>query len=446
MTAGSPPTNPIGPVGPLVAGIDTHKNTHHVAVVDQLGRPVADREFATTSRGYAQIVEFLRAHAPVAQVGVEGTGSYGAGIFRVLTAEGLTVVEVVRQNRQARRLRGKSDPIDAHQAALAVLAGTDTSIPKAGDGAVEAMRILITERRSAVKTKTQTLNQIHALLITAPEPVRNTYRSLPGAKLLAVLARSRPGVDESADPALVARQTLKRLACRHALLDAEVATIDRQLEHLVRAVNPNLLALRGVGPLTASTLLVAAGDNPERLATKASFAALTGAAPIPASSGQRTRHRLSRGGNRHANASLHRIVLLRMRHREPRTVAYFARRRIEGLTDRDIMGCLKRHIANEIYAALHQPRSRGPSRPAAASPAPTRRHPHQRPCRDPRSALPASSSPRDRHPRRPRTGSASHRHPEPHQHRLCSLTAIGASTTRDLTSVARPLPRQWTGC
>jgi transposase len=163
MTADSASANPIDPVGPMVAGIDTHKHTHHVAVVDQLGRAVADREFATTSSGYAQIVEFLSAHGPLDQVGVEGTGSYGAGISRSLSREGFTVVEVIRQNRQARRLRGKSDPIDAHQAALAVLAGTDTSIPKAADGAVEAMRILITERRSAAKTKTQTLNQIHAL-------------------------------------------------------------------------------------------------------------------------------------------------------------------------------------------------------------------------------------------------------------------------------------------
>lgn len=210
MTADPATTDHIDPVGPLVAGIDTHKHTHHVAIVDQLGRAVADREFATTSRGYTQIIEFLRHHGPLDQVGVEGTGSYGAGISRSLMAEGLTVVEVVRQNRQARRLRGKSDPIDANQAALAVLAGTETSIPKTADGAVEAMRILIAERRSAAKTKTQTLNQIHALLITAPETVRNAYRSLAGAKLLAALVHSRPGAAESADPAQVARQTLEK--------------------------------------------------------------------------------------------------------------------------------------------------------------------------------------------------------------------------------------------
>lgn len=354
MTVTPVSANPID-TDALLAGIDTHKHTHHVAIVDHLGRAVADREFSTTSRGYAQIVEFLHAYERVVLVGVEGTGSYGAGISRVLAAEDFTVLEVVRHNRQARRLRGKSDPIDAYQAALAVIAGTDTSIPKSADGAVESMRILISERRSAAKTKTQTLNQVHALLITAPEAVRNAYRSLTGAKLLSALARSRPGAGQSGEPELVARQTLKRLAARHSMLSGEVAAIDSQLESLVRTVNPSLLSVNGVGPLTAATLLVAAGDNPERLATKASFAALAGAAPIPASSGQRTRHRLSRGGNRHANAALHRIVLLRIRHREPRTLAYFARRRAEGLTDRDIMRCLKRHIANEIYAALLNP-------------------------------------------------------------------------------------------
>ena len=236
-----------------------------------------------------------------------------------------------------------------------MLAGIDTAIPKSGDGAVESVRILVSERRSAAKARAQTMNQIHALLITGPESVRQAFRALTGHRLVTVLARTRPGTGGSADPELIARQTLKRLAARHVALQAEIDLIETQLEGLVRVVNPTLLSLSGVGPVTAATLLVAAGDNPERLTTRATFAALAGVAPIPASSGQRTRHRLSRGGNRHANAALHRVVLLRMRHREPRTMAYFARRRAEGLTDRDIMRCLKRHIANEIYTALLNP-------------------------------------------------------------------------------------------
>lgn len=349
MTSAPTPANP----PPLVAGIDTHKNTHHVAVLDHLGRRVADLEFPTTVHGYQQIVAFLREHGPVERVGVEGTGSYGAGIARALAGEGFTVIEVARQNRQARRRTGKSDPIDAYQAALTVLAGTDTAVPKSGDGKVESLRILMSERHSAVKARSQTMNQIHALLITAPDEVRSDYRTLTGRALVSTLSRSRPA--GGAGPALTARQTLKRLARRHGMLAEEIEVIDAQLEELVRAINPTLLSLRGVGVVTAATLLVAAGDNPERLASREAFAALCGVAPIPASSGQRIRHRLSRGGNRQANNALHRIVLLRIRHHEPRTVAYFDRRRREQLTDRDIIRCLKRHIANEVYRALTSP-------------------------------------------------------------------------------------------
>jgi transposase len=250
--------------------------------------------------------------------------------------------------------------LDAHQAAVTVLADTNTAIPKTGDGAVESMRILLGERRSAAKARAQAMNQIHALLITAPELVRQAFRALSGQRLIRALAKTRPGTSASADPEVVARQTLRRLAVRYLTMQAEIDLIEQQLDALIRQVNPALLSLSGVGPVTAATLLVAAGDNPERLATRASFAALAGVAPIPASSGQRTRHRLSRGGNRHANAALHRIVLLRMRHREPRTMAYFERRRAEQLTDRDIMRCLKRHIANEIYAILLSPATDNP--------------------------------------------------------------------------------------
>lgn len=353
MTAPPSTANPSTLSRAFFGGIDTHKSTHHVAIVDETGRPIEDRQFDTTPGAYAEIVAFFREHDAVERVGVEGTGSYGAGIARALIAAGIVVREIARPNRQHRRLKGKSDPIDAHQAALGVIADTQTSTPKSGDATIESVRILMVERHSAVKARSQTMNQIHGLLITAPDRVRQDYRALDKTKLVTILAQTRPA--PGVDPDAVSRQTLKRLAIRHTLLRDELAIIDAHLDALIRSVNPALLALSGVGVVVAATLLSAAGDNPERLTSKAAFASLCGAAPIPASSGQRIRHRLSRGGNRQANSALHRIVLLRMRHREPRTVEYFDRRRAEGLSDRDIIRCLKRHIANEIFHTLTHP-------------------------------------------------------------------------------------------
>lgn len=339
----------------LVAGIDTHKDTHHVAIVDQVGRLIADHQFATTVEGYGQIVQFLHRHGNVNAVGVEGTGSYGAGVSRVLNAAGFRVLEVIRPNRQQRRAKGKSDPLDAEQAARTVLSGQGATTPKSASGAVECLRMLLTERRSANKSRTQTINQLHAVLVTAPDLVRNTYRGLITEQIITKAARSRPTASDMADVTTTARIVLRRLATRAQQLQDEVRTIDAEMTALIAQINPAMLQINGMGPLTAATLLTAAGDNPERLASRAGFAALVGVAPVPASSGQRVRHRLSRGGNRHANSAIHRIILLRLRHHEARTTAYVTRRQAEGLSDRDIMRCLKRHVANEIFKAITAP-------------------------------------------------------------------------------------------
>lgn len=339
----------------LVAGIDTHKDTHHVAIVDQVGRLIADHQFATTVEGYGQIVQFLHRHGNVNAVGVEGTGSYGAGVSRVLNAAGFRVLEVIRPNRQQRRAKGKSDPLDAEQAARTVLSGQGATTPKSASGAVECLRMLLTERRSANKSRTQTINQLHAVLVTAPDLVRNTYRDLTTEQIITKAARSRPTASDMPDVTTTARIVLRRLATRAQQLQDEVRTIDAEMTALIAQINPAMLQINGMGPLTAATLLTAAGDNPERLASRAGFAALVGVAPVPASSGQRVRHRLSRGGNRHANSAIHRIILLRLRHHEARTTAYVTRRQAEGLSDRDIMRCLKRHVANEIFKAITAP-------------------------------------------------------------------------------------------
>lgn len=334
----------------ITGGVDTHGLTHHAAVIDQIGRHLADREFPATIRGYRDLLDWMRGHGTVTAIGVEGTGAYGAELARVLTAAGVTVVDVDRPDRKTRRLKGKSDPIDAYAAATAVLSGRATGIPKSRDGVVEAVRVLRIARRSAVKARTQAMNQIRGLLVSAPAMLREQVAGLERAALIRTLARRRPG-DDLSRPLAATRASLRRLARRHQALDAEIAELDIEIGPLVKQAAPALLELFGVGPETAGQLLASAGDNPERMRSEGAFAHLAGVAPIPASSGRTHRHRLNRGGNRAANNALHTIVLTRMRFDE-RTRAYVERRTKEGLNKKDIMRCLKRFVAREVYRAL----------------------------------------------------------------------------------------------
>lgn len=268
----------------------------------------------------------------------------------MLTAAGITVMDVDRPDRRTRRMKGKSDPIDAYAAATAVLSGRATGIPKSRDGVVEAVRVLRIARRSAVKARTQAMNQIRGLLVSAPAMLREQVAGLDRAALIRTLARLRPGGDLSR-PLAATRGSLRRLARRLQALDAEITELDAEIGPLVKQAAPQLLELFGVGPETAGQLLASAGDNPERMRSEAAFAHLAGVAPIPASSGRTHRHRLNRGGDRAANNALHTIVLTRMRFDE-RTRAYVERRTKEGLNKKDIMRCLKRFVAREVYRAL----------------------------------------------------------------------------------------------
>lgn len=339
----------------VIAGIDTHADTHHVAVIDEHGKPLADREFLAVGSGYRKIVEFITGYGTVTAVGVEGTGSYGAEIARTLRGEGLAVLEVNRPNRAARRLKGKSDPLDAYQAAQSVLDGRATSVPKAKDGPVECLRILRAGRTSAVKARTAAINQIKGLLVSAPDKLRAKYRGLRTPALIAALQRARPSGD-IADPEYVCLLTLKALAARCQSLSAEIAAADAALQEILDTYAPMLCDLPGVGTEVASQILVTVGDNPDRLANEAQFASLVGVAPIPASSGKTTRHRLSRGGDRNANHALHQVVLIRMASCR-RTKDYVAKRTAEGKSKREIMRCLKRYAAREIYRQITNPQA-----------------------------------------------------------------------------------------
>jgi transposase len=335
----------------VIGGVDTHGHTHHAAIIDaQLGRHLDDRQFPATTAGYRELAAWMHAHGPLVAVGVEGTGAYGAELARHLARAGLTVIEVDRPDRKTRRSQGKSDPIDAYAAATAVAAGRATGSPKTRTGTVEAIRMLRIARSSAVKARTQAVNQIRTLLITAPATLREQVADLPRTRLVATLARLRPGHD-LASPINAAKSALRRLARRHQALDQEIAELDAQILPLVHAANPALLELHGVGPETSGQLLATAGDNPDRLRSEAAFAHLCGVAPKPASSGRTHRHRLNRGGDRAANAALHHVVIVRMRHHEP-TRTYVQRRTQEGLTTREIIRCLKRFVAREVYHAL----------------------------------------------------------------------------------------------
>ncbi|MGV9350967.1 IS110 family transposase [Streptomyces spiralis] len=343
----------------VVGGIDTHTDLHQAAVIDGIGRRLATEQFETTPEGYQRLLDWLRSHGEVLAVGVEGTGAYGAEIARFLTANQVTVVEVDRPDRKARRDNGKSDPIDAYGAATAVLSGRAGGTPKSRDGIVEAIRALRVVRKSAVKARTQALNQIRTLIITAPSAVRDKLRGLSTRELVDTLTRSRPA-GALDDPVCAVKIALRRLARRYQQLDEEIKDADKEIGPLVTQAAPRLIALPGVGPETAGQLLASVGDNPGRLRSEASFAHLCGAAPVPASSGRTHRHRLNRGGDGAANNALHTIVLVRMNH-DQRTREYVARRTAEGMAKKDIVRCLKRFVAREIYKHLpHKTRSTTP--------------------------------------------------------------------------------------
>ena len=309
---------------------------------------------------------WVQSHGSVVRVGVEGAGSYGAGLARYLTEAGVEVVEVNRANRQLRRFRGKTDIVDAENAARAALCGQATAQPKTGDGPVEAIRMLGVVRRSAIKARTQTINQLHALVVTAPEQVKHQLGELTPKDRVKVCAAFRPHPDNTT--IAHAKRALRTLARRYQTLTAEITELDTHINRLCAQANPALLAAPGIGADTAATLLIAAGDNPERMTTESSFAALCGASPVQASSGRTIRHRLNRGGNRQANNALWRIAITRMSY-DPATIAYVQKRQTEGKTRRETIRCLKRHIARHIYHLLTNP----PPTPNGAQ-LPTLRH------------------------------------------------------------------------
>jgi transposase len=335
----------------VAGGVDTHQDTHTAAVIDLIGRVLGTAVFPADATGYAALLVWMQRFGRLVRVGVEGTGAYGAGLARLLRDHDVDVVEVDRPDRKTRRFQGKSDPIDAIQAARTALAENRTATPKHRDGRIEALRNLRVARRSAVDQRADTQRRIKALIVTTADELRQRLRGLSDTELISTCARLRPDRSDAASPVTATKIALRCLARRHQQLTTEISDLDELLHPLVAAINPNLIAANGVGTDTAGQLLVTAGENHNRLRSEAAFAMLCGVAPIPASSGKTNRHRLNRGGDRNANAALYRVVLCRMRW-DPRTRAYTERRTKQGMSKKEIIRCLKRYLARELYQLI----------------------------------------------------------------------------------------------
>lgn len=347
----------------VVIGVDTHKYVHVAVALDELGTLLADTALPAERAGYERLLEWAMGQGKVLAFGIEGTGSYGAAFTSLVRRRGHKVIEVVRQDRRERRLNGKSDLLDAVNAARAVLAGTAKAIPKSGDGTVEMLRQIKVAKDTAVKARTAAMITLKAMIVNVDPELREQLQPLPKMALIERCAGFRPG--ELDTPLAASKHVLRSLAKRWRELHAEIKAHEQLLERLVREIAPQLLQAFGIAADTAAELLIVAGDNPERIRTEAAWAKLCGVAPIPASSGTTTRHRLNRGGHRQANAALYRTVIVRMRFHEP-TIAYVGRRLAEGRTKAEIIRCLKRFLAREIWALMRPLRERPRDLPVVA--------------------------------------------------------------------------------
>jgi transposase len=337
----------------VVGGVDTHKDLHVAAVVDERDRVLATASFAATRQGYRRMLAWMRSFGAVRRVGVESTGSYGAGLLRFLQQAGIEVLEVTTPDAHDRRRRGKNDDLDAQSAAHAAFAGRRTVTPRSRDGMIEALRVLSACRKTAVAARRVALQMIHNTIVCAPDGLREALRRMTRMQLVRTLAAWRPDLTGYRDVEAAYRIGLKSLARRYLELHDEIADLDAMIGAIVDELAPELVARNSIGRNGAPQLLLTAGDNPERLRSEAGFAALCGVSPVPASSGKTVRHRLNRGGDRAANSALHIIAIGRLR-TDARTKAYVARRMAEGHSKLEAIRCLKRYIAREVFTLITQ--------------------------------------------------------------------------------------------
>ena len=337
----------------VIGGVDTHKDLHVATVVDHRDRVLDTRSFATTRQGYRQMLAWMRSFGELLRVGVESTGSYGAGLLRFLQHAGVTVLEVTTPDKQDRRKRGKNDDLDAQNAAHAAFAGKRTVTPRSRDGMIEALRVLVACRKTAVTARKIALQMIQNTIVAAPDVLRDQLRVMTRMQLVRTLAAWRPDLTAYRDLDVAYRIALKSLARRYLELHDEIADLDVMIAAIVEELAPNLMARNSIGYVGAAQLLLTAGGNPERMRSEASFAALCGVSPVPASSGKTVRHRLNRGGDRSANSALHIIAIGRLR-TDQRTKDFVARRIASGHSKLDAIRSLKRYLAREVFALIMQ--------------------------------------------------------------------------------------------
>lgn len=336
----------------VIAGVDTHADTHNVSVVGLDGRLVDNDEFPATLAGYQRLLDWVAGFGIIEAFGIELTGSYGAGLTRFVQQQGVRVVEVDIPHPSVRAKKGKDDRIDSEEAARKVLSGQATTIPKDTTGPVEAIRQWKIARDSAVKSRTIALQNIRDLLVTAPAVLRESVRQLRSLQATAKhFAACRPDLTRQHDPVQAAKAALRALGRRTVFLTEEIKDADAAMDTLVKEIAPTLLSLDRVGTQHAAQLLITAGSTPNRIRSEAAFARLCGVAPVPASSGKTTRMRLHRGGDRQANRALYLIVINRLGGHQP-TKDYLARRTANGHDKRDTIRALKRYLVREIFKAL----------------------------------------------------------------------------------------------
>jgi transposase len=337
----------------IIIGVDTHKSTHVAVAINEQGARLAAISVPANPKGYKELSNWSQSLGSVQAFGIEGTGSYGAGLSRYLMSLNHNVIEVTRPNRQLRYQHGKNDSLDAEGAARSVLSGQAIAAPKTQTGSVEMIRHLKVARDTAVKSRSVAMVTLKTLIINAPAELRDGLDQIRGkVALIRHVAKLRSGPITSTTAS--AKAAMRTLARRWLMLNEEILDHDKELKTLIEQKAPSLFESHGIATLTIAEMLILIGDNPTRIRSEAALAKMCGVCPIPASSGKTHRFRLNRGGNRQANAALYRVAIVRMRSHEP-TLAYVRKRTKDGKSKSEIIRCLKRYIVREIFRHLCRP-------------------------------------------------------------------------------------------